>query len=548
MSDSSWECGADVLVSFPGSGLGSPGPLQLYTGLLLLSAACGVLSGALTAVLLLRVCVRRFTISREGPSLQVLEPGEGRSQGKNPGLKVSTTEKAPVNSDIAAFATRARVVYPINQKYRPLADGASNPSLHEARVSPVHTAPPPSSPSSCSDDDDDDDIDDEDRDSEGQNGGDHFVSSDPQTVHSFTPVSCPLLTLTLTGAERRASLYFWALGEVQELCVQQQEEQSQVCSQILKQVFGHFSKNKQDSDLCTDLLQELKEWNQPLSSCCSLTSNPAFDPTCDLEERADRVAVEEVEQWQKELHQNQLQKSQIFSEHLERLSKHLSNSEFAPQILSSFHKSLLHLEQHLQNLQETRLNRILQGVLWWEEVLSVLQTQPALLKQEVLLLQSLASQRLEQSGVPMKNVMMEIQGSVSTELDQFHQECVTQTRLLVSETMKRLETKRRKRRRTQSRERRRVLEQRHREEEVIQVLQELILKQFSSETEEQEQQELLHAVSDLWRSFRSSCSSRCSSRCRLLLLSVCSESGLNQDQTLRLWSDLERDLSLHATG
>ncbi|XP_044623787.2 evC complex member EVC isoform X1 [Equus asinus] len=35
------------------------------------------------------------------------------------------------NSNITAFALKAKVVYPINQKFRPLADGSSNPSLHE---------------------------------------------------------------------------------------------------------------------------------------------------------------------------------------------------------------------------------------------------------------------------------------------------------------------------------------------------------------------------------------------------------------------------------
>uniref|UniRef100_A0A8C9A3S8 EvC ciliary complex subunit 1 n=1 Tax=Prolemur simus TaxID=1328070 RepID=A0A8C9A3S8_PROSS len=38
---------------------------------------------------------------------------------------------SPSNSNVAAFALRAKVVYPINQKFRPLADGSSNPSLHE---------------------------------------------------------------------------------------------------------------------------------------------------------------------------------------------------------------------------------------------------------------------------------------------------------------------------------------------------------------------------------------------------------------------------------
>ncbi|XP_054438204.1 evC complex member EVC [Pteronotus mesoamericanus] len=35
------------------------------------------------------------------------------------------------HSNVTAFALKAKVVYPINQKFRPLADGSSNPSLHE---------------------------------------------------------------------------------------------------------------------------------------------------------------------------------------------------------------------------------------------------------------------------------------------------------------------------------------------------------------------------------------------------------------------------------
>ncbi|NWI91792.1 EVC protein, partial [Pitta sordida] len=39
--------------------------------------------------------------------------------------------ESPLNSNITVFALKAKVIYPINQKFRPLADGSSNPSLHE---------------------------------------------------------------------------------------------------------------------------------------------------------------------------------------------------------------------------------------------------------------------------------------------------------------------------------------------------------------------------------------------------------------------------------
>ncbi|XP_025977744.2 evC complex member EVC isoform X1 [Dromaius novaehollandiae] len=44
---------------------------------------------------------------------------------------VSEEDESTLNSNITAFALKAKVIYPINQKFRPLADGSSNPSLHE---------------------------------------------------------------------------------------------------------------------------------------------------------------------------------------------------------------------------------------------------------------------------------------------------------------------------------------------------------------------------------------------------------------------------------
>ncbi|XP_033712726.1 evC complex member EVC isoform X6 [Tursiops truncatus] len=51
--------------------------------------------------------------------------------------------------NITAFALKAKVVYPINQKFRPLADGSSNPSLHETlKQAVLPNQPVEASPSS----------------------------------------------------------------------------------------------------------------------------------------------------------------------------------------------------------------------------------------------------------------------------------------------------------------------------------------------------------------------------------------------------------------
>ncbi|KAM7157418.1 evC complex member EVC isoform 2-T2 [Molossus nigricans] len=59
------------------------------------------------------------------------------SRRRKRGARTSKEAEAPderepsFSSNITAFALKAKVVYPINQKFRPLADGSSNPSLHE---------------------------------------------------------------------------------------------------------------------------------------------------------------------------------------------------------------------------------------------------------------------------------------------------------------------------------------------------------------------------------------------------------------------------------
>ncbi|KAM6150885.1 evC complex member EVC isoform 1-T1 [Erethizon dorsatum] len=53
------------------------------------------------------------------------------------------------NSNITEFALKAKVIYPINQKFRPLADGSSNPSLHET-LKPVALPHQPGGPSPSS--------------------------------------------------------------------------------------------------------------------------------------------------------------------------------------------------------------------------------------------------------------------------------------------------------------------------------------------------------------------------------------------------------------
>ncbi|XP_048220096.1 ellis-van Creveld syndrome protein [Perognathus longimembris pacificus] len=54
-----------------------------------------------------------------------------RREAPSPRTDGALEREPSFNSNITEFALKARVVYPINQKFRPLADGSSKPSLHQ---------------------------------------------------------------------------------------------------------------------------------------------------------------------------------------------------------------------------------------------------------------------------------------------------------------------------------------------------------------------------------------------------------------------------------
>ncbi|XP_053921098.1 evC complex member EVC isoform X3 [Cuculus canorus] len=114
--------------------------LQALPALLAPAVLLGLLLGAAAAALICRCALgaRR----EKGDSQRLLESFS--SDEKEHTLMRSKAEpytskkemvleevESPLNSNVTTFALKAKVVYPINQKFRPLADGSSNPSLHE---------------------------------------------------------------------------------------------------------------------------------------------------------------------------------------------------------------------------------------------------------------------------------------------------------------------------------------------------------------------------------------------------------------------------------
>ncbi|XP_054855959.1 evC complex member EVC isoform X2 [Eublepharis macularius] len=114
-------------------------------GLLALAVLLGIgLGGGAAALLWLGALGPRLLRRQEADSQRMVEGSRSLAQ-KHPfdyplpemkeTKKWAVTEKEdqlPFDSNITEFALKAKVIYPINQKFRPLADGSSNPSLHDS--------------------------------------------------------------------------------------------------------------------------------------------------------------------------------------------------------------------------------------------------------------------------------------------------------------------------------------------------------------------------------------------------------------------------------
>ncbi|XP_029906468.1 ellis-van Creveld syndrome protein isoform X2 [Myripristis murdjan] len=561
------DCTTDVLVSFPES-------LHVYTGLLTVSTVCGGLSGILAAALLYVFCLKPILLTRQGYNARRLfEPDDGEvdnnqsdcvSNSKKEATSGTTNDRKqqPMNSDVAAFASRAKVVYPINQKYRPLADGASNPSLHEHSKLPAMPNEESSSSSpgeSMSQEQDNDD-------------SSQFISPSivPKSLQnqSFTRVSHYPHTLTLTGFEGRISLYCLALQDIQQHCSQLQEEKFLVYLQMVKIIFSHrFPKDKNDADFSKDVLltqeKELDEVKKQLP-----TGQTASEKNEDLSADTS-CTLEEIERAQKDLLEHGLQIIRGFSKQVEALCQHLLSktsvlpTDEAQDVILSLIQTLLMVEEHLASAQEAELKRIQQKLLWWEELMGLLQSQPALLRQEVHLRQGLIATALEQltsddllTFSAMEKTLSELQVNLTEGLQQYTEECTRKTKEMVNEKCRKTESKRKKLHRSQAKEKSRVLEMTQTlsdPQQFTKVYHELLVKhrQQITDLEQQQDSRVAEVLCDLWRYYiiyfqkLNNCWSK-----RLGVLakevffaSLPAQSELSVERCEKLWLDLEQELS-----
>ncbi|KAJ8262105.1 hypothetical protein GJAV_G00162280 [Gymnothorax javanicus] len=560
--DSISECSSDVVIEVAES-------LQLFPGLLAVAIVFGVFFGITAAALLYVFFLKPVLINRKFQSYDTRKlfeaddfdqednKSDSASIGKKAGQCTLQNDKErkqlPMNSDVAAFALKAKVVYPINQRYRPLADGASNPSLHEnSRLAVLPNAESSSSSSldSLSQENDED--------------SSQFVTSFPipDTFQNerFIRVDHFPETFTCTGFEGRISLYALGLQNFQQLCSKLQEEEHVFFLQILRILFeGSFCKEKIDSAFYSNILLTQEKELQDLKKELSVKlfhSERKEDPNSVY------CTVEEIEQTGKDRLEQGLQMVMGFSRQVEQLCLHLRcrastfSDESATQMTRRLIHSLLQVETRLTEFQITCTRSAQENLLWWEELTTWLQSQPSLLRLEAVCRLRMVAKTLEQltsdshlSFGHMEKILSELHGLLREDVQQCHEDCLKQTKELVNEMYSKAEAKIKKLMKSQAKERSRTTNnaQYLRDPlEFVEVYCDVLKRQRkqSSDLEEQQEWSVTEAVCGLWKRLHSSWSEKLAERvAEVFLNTLPAQTQLTADQCAQLRQEAEQDLS-----
>ncbi|KAJ8382128.1 hypothetical protein SKAU_G00029060 [Synaphobranchus kaupii] len=533
--DSISECSNDVVIEVAES-------IQLFPGLLAVAIVFGLFFGIIAAALLYVFFLKPVLLNRkfQGYDARKLFETDDLDQDDNKSDCVSVGKKAgpstalnererkqlPMNSDVAAFALKAKVVYPINQRYRPLADGASNPSLHEN--SRLAMLPNPESSSSSSLDS---------LSQENDEDSSQFVSSSPipNTFQNerFIRVSHFPETFTCAGFEARISLYCLGLQNFQHLCSRLQEEKHMIFLQILRIVFDEcFRKEKIDSAFYSKVLlmqeRELQDLKKELSVKL-FNSERKEDPNSIY------CTLEEIERAGKDRLEHGLQMVMGFSRQVERLCHHLRSRPrtLSGEVVGETTRTLIHcllqVEAQLAELQNSDTRSAQEKLLWWEELRAWLQFRPALLRQEAVCRLRLVAKALEQltsdgqlSFSHMERMLSELQSALREELQHCDEESMRQTKELVNDIISGDPL------------------------EFVKVYYELLEKQRkqSSDLEEQQEWSVTEAVCELWKRVHSSWSEKLADRVKdLFLTALPAQTQLTADGCDQLRREADCDLS-----
>ncbi|XP_076844730.1 evC complex member EVC isoform X2 [Brachyhypopomus gauderio] len=447
------ECSSDVVLQLTES-------LQIYSGLLTIAVVFGVFLGLIAAVVLhvfflkpLFLQEKRFKGADPWKLLEVEGTDEETVESSSIGRKTVPSDAGkqtdPVNSDIAAFALKAKVVYPISQRYRPLADGASNPSLHEH---PKPVPPDQGSTSSSSDawlSQDGEEDDGSQFHSPGHASPGH--ASHTQQSLTFRRAECYLHTLCYPGCEGRVSLLFLTLQNLYVYTTQLQQEKWDISIHILRTLFS------KENDHLNKHLQQLEEEIEQLKR-----NMPSELLPCEKRPGPSVCSTEAVEKTGTEKLEHKLHSALSFAKQLEEFCQHLDSclpGDATQTTALTLMKNLLLVEEQVADTQAAIIKMLCDRLQWWEEFSGWLNIRTALLRREADIIMQLTAHLLEELTADgqlgfghMEKLVSDLQTSMTEELQRCSNEIMEQTVKLVYEHCRKVDVRMRKMKKAQARE------------------------------------------------------------------------------------------------
>ncbi|XP_043087273.1 ellis-van Creveld syndrome protein isoform X2 [Puntigrus tetrazona] len=482
-------------------------------------AAASGASLALIAAALLFLCHRKQLFNVPAPVCEGLrrrlEESDCDSRRSAEPAGGAEQHQSAVNSDVAAFALKARVVYPISQRFRPLADGASNPSLHEL---PKRQAPPSQdSASSLADDwpSQERDDDDEDEDESG-----HFLSSAPSSKTHSSHVFRRVQHYPQTPGHSRLSLLCVTLQDLQRNTSHLQQQKFRVFLQVLRVLMC----DREQADVIhqqpvrsdeSDVLQEVE-----------LLLRGVSEEEEGAETEAVMCSVEEVEKTGREQLERSLQTSLSFAKQLERLRQTLGcrfSGGVSEEVMRGVMDCLRVMEEALSEAQEFVLKMLLQRFECWLEVSHSLREKTALLRREAELMLDVTGQsvrELRADGQLEEQSLCDLETSVNEALEQSTDEIRRQTEEVALDCCQKVCVKRRRMMKAQSSEWSRVLDSQTDAHLMMKVFAELQIKHLHQRREFELQQDtrITDALCELWMSLCSKCSRHVADLCSEFVL------------------------------
>ncbi|XP_062874556.1 evC complex member EVC [Trichomycterus rosablanca] len=515
--------------------------VSLHSGVLLGSVCSGLLLGIMAAVLIHTFIIRPYCLSHKSKnhdpwSLMDVDEGDGEhDERKNKKREPADTLSPPdldldqepplLSDDVTAFALKARVVYPINQRYRPLADGASNPSLHDSASSDWSSQ-----------------TEEEDESSESVSSGSAHKAHLNLT---FRRASHYAHTLCYTECESRLSMLCVTLENLHEHAAQLQQDKLEIFLQIVRVLFN--------SD--AQLIQQQEKETEQLKSAAS---PELLGSTQGAELNSHTCTIQEVENTGQERLEHTLHTALHFAKQLEHLCQHScrgGSSVISQDVTRTLVHCLLLVERQLTDIQANITQTLYDRLQWWEELSGWLRLKTSLFRQEAELIVKLTSQSVEELTADgqlefdqMEKLITDLQRGITDHLQDLTLQITQNTLQVISEHCQKRNVRMRKMMKNQNKEKSHMTQSHDQQSayQIATVWAELQVKQWGEreDLELQQDRRLSDSVCDVWKKLFADFSERVTAFWRECVLSMLTTSfTLSKQKCHALLNNIDLTLS-----